>query len=309
MIVERAAVLGRCMGVRRAVDLALKTAEAEKKGAGRPVYTLGPLIHNPQAVAKLEMHGIRAIENGAEAAPGGAVVIIRAHGVPPGLRAQLEAQGAEIVDATCPRVIASQRKAEDCARQGCQVIIAGDPGHGEVAGIKGFAEKGASEAEKPNRIAVSVVSSASEAERIELSPPFALLAQTTIKEDEYEAIRRVISARAGDTAGEDTTGDGARAGNMYLDTICPATAERLASLRELARNCDAIVVVGGRNSANTARLFNTARELGRPSWLVETAAELPSGIFSFDRVGITAGASSPDDIVDAVAAALQEGRS
>ncbi len=294
-------MLGRCMGVRRAVDLALKTAETERQGAGRPVFTLGPLIHNPQAVADLEKHGVR--ETSADnPATRGAVVIIRAHGVPPQLRARIEAAGAEIVDATCPRVIASQRKAEEWAGQGYQVIIAGDPGHGEVAGIKGFAEKGAAAARRPNRIPVAVVASAAEAADIELSPPFALLAQTTIKEDEYEAIRRTITLRAEEIP------DAAEAGgaqNLYFDTICPATAERLAALRALAKDTDAIVVVGGRNSANTSRLYSTAKILCGNAWLVETAAELPPEVFKFSRVGITAGASSPDQTVEEVAAALE----
>jgi 4-hydroxy-3-methylbut-2-enyl diphosphate reductase len=139
MIVKRAAVLGRCMGVRRAVGLALRTAEAERK-AGRRVYTLGPLIHNPQAVADLESRGIHALMQDGEGELRHAVVIIRAHGVPPELRASFEARGAEIVDATCPRVIASQRRAEDYARRGYQVVIAGDRDHGEVAGLVGYAQ-------------------------------------------------------------------------------------------------------------------------------------------------------------------------
>lgn len=306
MIVKRAAVLGRCMGVRRAVGLALKTAAAEQK-TGRRVYTLGPLIHNPQAVADLESRGIHALAKD-EGDLGDSVVIIRAHGVPPELRESFEARGAEIVDATCPRVIASQRKAEDYAKRGYQVVIAGDRDHGEVTGLSGYAQKGARGSPRPNRIAVSIVASAAEAAAAELSPPLALIAQTTIKDAEYQAIRKVLADRLGLPGSlADSAGTRAEAGLVVVDSICPATGERLAALERLAGEVDAIVVVGGRNSANTARLFSTASAFGKPAWLIETAAELPAEAFGYARVGVTAGASSPDEVVDEVEAALRSG--
>jgi len=312
MIVKRAAVLGRCMGVRRAVELALKTAEAEKK-TRRRVYTLGPLIHNPQAVADLEARGIRALKKDDEAEDlGNAVIIIRAHGVPPELKEQFEARGAKIIDATCPRVIASQRKAEDYAKRGYQVVIAGDRDHGEVTGLSGYARKGAARAPHPNPVAVSIVASAAEASALELSPPLALIAQTTIKDVEYQSIRKVLASRL---AERDRLADRKRLEGsteaqesptlVVVDSICPATGERLAALERLAAEVDAIVVVGGRNSANTARLFSTAAGFGKPAWLIETAAELPPEAFGYERVGVTAGASSPDEVVDEVEAALR----
>jgi 4-hydroxy-3-methylbut-2-enyl diphosphate reductase len=315
MIVKRAAVLGRCMGVRRAVGLALKTAEAERK-TGRRVYTLGPLIHNPQAVADLESRGIHALAKDGDAGElSNSLVIIRAHGVPPELRARFEARGAEIVDATCPRVIASQRKAEDYAKRGYQVVIAGDRDHGEVAGLVGYAQKGARGSPRPNRVAVSIVASAAEAAALELSPPLALIAQTTIKDAEYQAIQKALAARlaererlGGQGSPADSVGTEAGAAFVVVDSICPATGERLAALERLAGEVDAIVVVGGRNSANTARLFSTAKAFGKPAWLIETAEELPPEAFGFARVGVTAGASSPDEVVDEVEAALRSGQ-
>jgi 4-hydroxy-3-methylbut-2-en-1-yl diphosphate reductase len=315
MIVKRAAVLGRCMGVRRAVELALKTAEAEEK-TGRQVFTLGPLIHNPQAVADLEARGIRALMKNDEAGDlRNAVVIIRAHGVPPELKAQFEARGAKIVDATCPRVIASQRKAEDYAKRGYQVVIAGDRDHGEVTGLSGYAQKGAASAPHPNRVAVSIVASATEAAALELSPPLALIAQTTITDAEYQSIRKALAARLAEQERR-AEGKGLEASAeaqaspalVVVDSICPATEERLEALERLAAEVDAIVVVGGRNSANTARLFSTAVAFGKPAWLIETAAELPPEAFGYERVGVTAGASSPDEVVDEVEAALRSGR-
>ena len=304
MIVKRATVLGRCMGVRRAVDLALETAKSIASGGtgggGCRVYTLGPLIHNPQTVAELEARGISPIEerggffvlaSGSTRAGrgltaldlGGSVVIIRAHGVPPDLRAKIEKAGASIVDATCPRVLASQRRASEYAAKGWTVVIAGDRDHGEVTGIAGFA---------PGAI---IVGSAEEAEKIHADGPLALIAQTTIKQEEYGAIRAVLASKA--------------AVLEAVDSICPATEERLAALEALAADCDALVVVGGRNSANTARLLATAKRLRAASWLVEGRTELPPEVFAYERVGVTAGASTPDEAIDEVEEALLAGGS
>jgi 4-hydroxy-3-methylbut-2-enyl diphosphate reductase len=287
MIVKRAAVLGRCMGVRRAVDLALKTAEGLPAGNTAPVYTLGPLIHNPKTVEELARKGIHSIRaegegfavDGGAGLPSsidlrGATVIIRAHGVPPALRQRLEAAGASIVDATCPRVLASQRKAREYAEKGWTVVIAGDRDHGEVAGIAGFA---------PGAI---IVGSAAEAAAVEAKGPVALIAQTTIRAGEYAAIREALASRLSVLE--------------VVDSICPATAERLSALAELAKECEALVVVGGHNSANTLRLHATALDLGRPAWLVEGPEELPPEVARYASVGVTAGASTPDEAIEAV---------
>jgi 4-hydroxy-3-methylbut-2-enyl diphosphate reductase len=279
MRVERAAVLGRCMGVRRAVGLALRAAEGE-----RPVYTLGPLIHNPQAVAELEARGIHALaEEELDDRLIDATVVIRAHGVPPQLRTKLQSRSARVVDATCPRVLASQRKAASFAERGYTVVIAGDAGHGEVTGIAGYATRAGGES------AAIVVGGPEEARRVE-ARKVVLIAQTTIKREEYEAIRAALAENFPSLE--------------TMDSICPCTDERLEALADLARRVDAIVVVGGRNSANTARLYLSARAL-RPAWLVETAAELPAEVFGYGAVGLTAGASTPDLLIDEVESALK----
>ena len=279
MTVRRAAVLGRCTGVRRAVELALETAARE----GGEAFTLGPLIHNPQAVAELEAAGVRAL--GSTELDGrlkGKAVVVRAHGVPPSVRARLEELGARIVDATCPRVLASQRRAADFARRGYLVVIAGDEGHGEVVGIAGHA---------PGAI---VIGSPEEARRVDPgSRPVALLAQTTISAEEFDAVSSALQERCPVLE--------------IVRSICPCTSERLDALEALAGDVDAIVVVGGRNSANTARLLKAARGRGLPAWLVETAAELPAEAFARERVGLTAGASTPESLIDEVEAALLGG--
>jgi 4-hydroxy-3-methylbut-2-enyl diphosphate reductase len=285
VIVKRAAVLGQCMGVRRAAGLALATARAAGAGAeaGRRVYTLGPLIHNPQAVAELEAEGVTAIS---EAELDGrlrdAAVVIRAHGVPPALKSRLEELGARIVDATCPRVLASQRKAADYAARGWKIVIAGDEGHGEVAGIAGHAP------------GASIVGGPGEAELVETGGrPVALIAQTTIRKEEYAAIRAVLERRF--------------PGLEVVESICPCTEDRLRAVADLAREVEAVVIVGGRNSANTARLLAAAAEIAGAAWLVETAAELPEEAFGYASVGLSAGASTPGRLVDEVEARLLRG--
>jgi 4-hydroxy-3-methylbut-2-en-1-yl diphosphate reductase len=275
MTVKRAAVLGRCMGVQRAVGLALDTAGRESG----PVFTLGPLIHNPQAVRELADKGVVAIsEAELDGRVEGRPVVIRAHGVPPELRERLASLGARVVDATCPRVLASQRRARDFALRGYAVVIAGDAGHGEVTGIAGYA---------PGAV---VVGGPDEARAAPLHGPIALIAQTTIKKEEYEAIRAALAERFPLLE--------------VVDSICPCTEDRLDALADLAAEVDAIVIVGGRNSANTARLLATARGLGKPAWLVETAEELPEEAFGYARVGLSAGASTPERLILEVEEAL-----
>jgi len=296
------------MGVRRAVDLALKTAEA-----GEPVFSLGPLIHNPQAVAALAEKGIAALsEDELDGRVRDRSVVIRAHGVSPELRARLAAAGARIVDATCPRVIESQRKARAFAQAGYLVVLAGDRDHAEIEGIAGYAREGAANRgaggaggagggeARPGATgaegACLVVGSPDEASRLTPPPrgtPVAVIAQTTIKDEEYRAICDVLSARI--------------PGLEIVDSICPATEERRLALVELASRCDALVVVGGRNSANTTRLFGSALALGKPAWQVETAAELPPEAYSYGRIGLTAGASTPEELIAQVESALLAG--
>ncbi|HOX32972.1 MAG TPA: 4-hydroxy-3-methylbut-2-enyl diphosphate reductase [Spirochaetales bacterium] len=294
MEVIRASVLGCCMGVQRALDLALETAAAES-AAGRPagapaVYSLGPLIHNPQAVAELAARGILPLgPEEIDERVRGAAVVIRAHGVPPALRRRLEAAGARVVDATCPRVIASQRRAAAFAREGRTVLLAGDRDHAEIAGIAGCAAEAGG-----GRGACLVLGSAEEAAAMPIpAGPAAVIAQTTIKAEEYRAICDALAARLPELE--------------VVDSICPATEERRLALAELAAGCEALVIVGGRNSANTTRLLHSARALGKPAWQVERAAELPAAAFGYSRVGLAAGASTPESIVAAVEAALREG--
>jgi 4-hydroxy-3-methylbut-2-en-1-yl diphosphate reductase len=289
MTILRAGVLGMCMGVRRAEELALKAAD-EGKRADKPVFTYGPLIHNPQAVADLAQAGVSVLDPEAfdegllDDVAAGSIVVIRAHGAPPAAFARLAKLGAKVIDATCPRVLKSQRKAKELHDHGYSIAIAGDRTHGEVAGILGQAP------------GAEVVENAIEAEILAAKwagRPVALIAQTTIKKSEYDAILERFKFSCPRF--------------LAVETLCPATSDRQEALAELAGLVDAVVVVGGKNSANTQRLFMAAKESGKPAWHIETAAELSDGIFAFGRIGLTAGASTPDSMVDEVERFLLKG--
>lgn len=282
----RAEVMGYCMGVRRAVEAAER---ALVESPVRPVYTYGPLIHNPQAIHALEEKGVIILGSGFTPLPAdfaGASVVIRAHGVPPDERESLQSRNAVFVDATCPRVQASQKQARQWHERGYTVILAGDKNHGEITGIAGYA---------PLSIVVeNARDAAALGEQLSGWPEKAvLISQTTIKESEFDAIAAELTVHIPDL--------------VLLSAICSATQQRQKALETLASSVDGIIVVGGRNSANTLRLFSTAQQLCPHAWHIETPEELPEQAFTLSRIGITAGASTPDSIIDAVEQALQKG--
>jgi len=267
--------------------MVLEAAEAR----GR-IATLGPLIHNNQALAALAARGVRTVRDLDELGDG--VVVIRAHGAGPTVREAIRSRGISIIDATCPRVVRCQKAVERAAAASRQVIIAGDPDHAEVEALLDFATRAA---ERPARM-VAVVSSALEAERVELSPPVTLVAQTTFSSRAYAEIAEVLSRRLGRTLPEPGQGerDLARgAGDLeVVQSLCSSTEERQREAEEIAREVDAVVVVGGRHSANTRRLAELARAAHKPTFHVETAEELvESDLARFSTVGVTAGASTP----------------
>jgi len=317
------------MGVRRAVKIAcnqLACNHAENP-AGK-VYTLGPLIHNPQALEDLKQRGIEILdENKLPENLSGAVVIIRAHGISPQTEAELRGRGAVVVDATCPKVKASQLKAASLAKQGYSFFLAGEESHAEIAGINGYAEEGWLHRNDDdgngrflhivtytNRVSktrihcipgrkrfLQVVSCTEEAETAakllsedpELhNPKTALIAQTTISSEEYHAIGMVIS-RYFPTL-------------EIIQTICAATKERQDSLRELLGKVDAVAIGGGKDSANTRRLLAIAQASGKPCAIVETAKDIPPDFFKFETVGLAAGASTPDTVIDAIEQTLKK---
>ena len=275
MKVVLARTAGFCIGVKRALEMVLKAInESQTK-----IYTYGPLIHNPQVLELLKERGITVLEPGQTAAEG--LVVIRAHGIPPQDRRQLEGRATRIIDATCPRVAKVQAIIRRWAAKGHATLIVGDADHPEVEGLLGYTE---------GRGHV-VVSAEDVAALPELGEP-TVVAQTTQSEALFEARMAEIKARF----------PGAR----IFNTICDATTFRQAEVQELARHAEALVVVGGRNSGNTQRLVEISRATGIPTYHVETEQDLDLEEMSrYHTVGVTAGASTPHWLISNVVSTLK----
>lgn len=281
MKIIRASVLGFCFGVRRAVELAEK---ALSDSNGKTVYSLGPLIHNETALKALSEKGLQTVdENDTDKIPEGAAVIIRAHGVGPVVLSKLEEKKCKIIDATCPRVKASQKMVERYTHQNDYVVLTGDKNHGEVIGIAGYAGEN-----------FSLIQDYSEAEKFNIKSSenknIILLSQTTYSPLEFEKIESLLKNRFRNLA--------------VMNTICPATNERQDSLQELCKQVEGVLVIGGKGSANTKRLFQTAEKNCKYATHIQSSEDIPEEFYSLKTVGITAGASTPDNIIQEVENAL-----
>ena len=268
---------GFCFGVRRAVCKAFECASQQL-----PCVTLGPLIHNPQEVERLRSAGVCSVDSLEEVLPG-QTVIIRSHGVTPQVYARCEEMGIPVIDATCPHVAHIHQLVREYSAEGDTVIIVGEADHPEVVGIAGWAhgpvlilptEQAAAAADLPERALV--------------------VAQTTIRRDRFEAVLAVLKERV-------------RALTVRM-TICAATSQRQQEAEHLSREADVMIVVGGRNSSNTQKLLETCALRCSRAYQVETPEDIPQGIVrEGDRVAITAGASTPQWLLEQVRAALEQG--
>lgn len=268
---------GACYGVQRALNLALEASE----GQGR-AYTLGQLIHNPGVVADLEARGVSVADSLDDIDEG--TIIIRSHGVTPEVYEAVEAKGIPMVDATCPHVARAQKAAAALAAQGCRVIVVGEEGHPEVESLKAWARREGTK--------VDIVPSPDKVPD-DLRPPIGVVVQTTQKRENLDAVVEAIQAQ-GITP-------------IVKHTICLATRHRQDSAAELAKDVDAIVVIGGRNSSNTTRLAEICAAVCPRTHHIESASELdPSWFEGCTTVGVTAGASTPEDHVKAVIARLKQ---
>ncbi len=280
MPVKLAKTAGFCMGVRRAMNAVLDAShKAEKR-----IYTLGPLVHNNQAMEMLESKDVRVVSAGEEVDEGR--LYIRAHGIAPEKRASLDRPGVEVVDMTCPHVRRAQMIVGRHAKNGYHSIIVGDAGHAEVEGLLGHAGGRG-----------WVVASAEEVAELPAElEPVCVVAQTTQNARRFQEIVPLLEERY--------------PGAEVHNTVCRATDDRQEEVRTLAREVDAVVVVGGRHSANTVRLAEIAREEDVPTYHIETAAELDAAeLRGHETVGITAGASTPHwvfgEVVDSVEESLR----
>ena len=265
---------GFCFGVQRAINTAFKAA-----GKGK-VYCLGPLIHNPQEVARLRESGVETVEDFSMLSPGDSL-IIRSHGVPPEVLTKVREKGLTIIDLTCPFVAKAQQHAETLKKEGYQVVVVGEKDHPEVQSIMGYAGDDAVVIENPEEV-----------DQVKLRGRAGIVAQTTQSYSNFsEIVLRLL-----------------RVSNelKVFNTICSSTKERQEAARVLASQVDVMIVVGGRNSANTSRLVSLCRESGKPTYHVEVVEEIRSDwLQGAGTVGVTAGASTPGWIIEAVVERLK----
>lgn len=267
---------GFCFGVERAVEM---TEKALAQGA--TVRTLGPLIHNAQEMQRLADEGIAVIDQPAQATKQ-VVAIIRAHGVTPQVQAELKESAAQVIDATCPFVTKVQRLAARAAAQNRHVVLVGNPTHPEMIGVVGYAPQH-----------TFVVRDASEVPQLpQLHAPL-VVSQTTIKLQTFLEVAEAVR-------------DKADAEPQIVNTICSATRDRQDAARALAGHVDAFYIIGGRHSSNSVKLLAVCKEQCAKSFLIETAEEInPTDLAGVGKVGVTAGASTPNWLIDQVIARLK----
>jgi (E)-4-hydroxy-3-methyl-but-2-enyl pyrophosphate reductase len=269
---------GFCMGVKRAVDMALENAGNIPDG----LRTIGPLIHNRQTLAMLRQRKVAEFDEPIDGARP-STLIIRAHGIPPELQERYAGKGHSIIDGTCPKVKTVHKVIERYRTEGFSIVIAGDRGHAEVTGLLGYAGDSG-----------YLVNSAAEVGSLPDLNKICLVAQTTFDRTAFDVIAAKILDRY---KGREV---------VIKKTICAATDQRQTETEALARQVDAVIVVGGKNSANTRRLAEIARNCGTPTMLVETEEEINwNDIASCKTVGITAGASTPNWMIKRVTDYLQ----
>jgi 4-hydroxy-3-methylbut-2-enyl diphosphate reductase len=253
---------GFCFGVKKAVELTEAAAES-----GKPVFNLGQVVHNPKISERLAARGVMVIKDPAEAASG--IVVIRAHGVPPAMRQSIEEHGLECIDATCSLVLRAQRFTKQLADEGYKVIILGTPDHPEVVGLVGFAGTD-----------YTIVETKDEWEKLPKMKRAGVVSQSTQPPWAFKELVGHVAEISQEL--------------KVFNTVCPVTIKRQNAATELAGETDVIVVVGGKNSANTRELVNLARMQGKTAYHIEHSAELEAAwLAGIDRVGLIGGCSTP----------------
>ncbi len=265
---------GFCFGVKRAVEKVYEQIDSGKK-----IYTYGPIIHNEEVVRDLEKRGVRVLASKEELeALKEGTVVIRSHGVPKQIYELVEKNGIECIDATCPFVKRIHDIVEKESANDKKIIIIGNAGHPEVEGIMGWAKTDA-----------QVIESVQEAEnfRGDISKPLCIVSQTTFNYNKFQELVEIFQKRGYNV--------------NVVNTICNATEERQTQARDIAAGVDAMIVIGGRHSSNTRKLYEICRENCEATYFIQTLEdlhlELPK---TATLVGITAGASTPNNIIEEV---------
>ena len=265
---------GFCFGVHRAVDTVYERTDKEN------VYTYGPIIHNEEVVKDLESKGVRAISDvdEIEGMNDNATVIIRSHGVSKNVYDSIKAKKYEIVDATCPFVLKIHRIVEEESAKGKQIIIIGNEKHPEVEGIMGWSHS-----------PVFVIDTVEKAKNMQLDnkKEVVIVSQTTFNYNKFKELVEIIEKKSYDVS--------------VLNTICNATKERQTEARSIAETVDAMIVIGDKHSSNTQKLFEICRKACNNTYYIQTLGDLDlNQLGSVETVGITAGASTPNNIIEEV---------
>ncbi len=277
MNVELAKTAGFCFGVKRAVDTVYQQIEQYR---GEKIFTYGPIIHNEEVIKDLRSHGVEVLNDEEELKTADAdVVVIRSHGVAKYIYDIMEERGITCVDATCPFVKKIHKIVAEKSTEGAYIVIVGNGEHPEVQGIRGWAGE-----------QVTVVQTPEDAERFELpdkDQKVCIVAQTTFNYNKFKELVEIISKKRYDI--------------VVLNTICNATKERQTEARQIAARVDAMVVIGDKRSSNTQKLFEICKEECLNTYYIQTLDDLDiNQLRSVESVGITAGASTPNKIIEEV---------
>ncbi len=271
---------GFCFGVKRAMDMVYAEADNCEK-----VYTLGPIIHNEQVVEDLEKRGVYAIDSPADLPEGEeATVIIRSHGITKEVFEELERKNVRVVDATCPFVKKIHNIVQEKKSEGFEIVVVGSASHPEVQGICGWCGNDCTVLQTPE-----------EAENFRYfgDKKICLVAQTTFNYKKFEDIVDILRKKSYDI--------------LVMNTICNATEERQTEAGTIARKSDAMIVIGGKHSSNTQKLYEICRNECRDTHFIQTLDDLDLNLFqSFRSVGITAGASTPNNLIKEVQSYVRE---
>ncbi|MFS8100590.1 4-hydroxy-3-methylbut-2-enyl diphosphate reductase [Lentzea alba] len=266
-----------CAGVERAIEIVERLLDQR----GGPIYVRKQIVHNVHVVRGLEARGAVFVEELSEVPPG-ATAVFSAHGVSPAVRAEAVERSLEVLDATCPLVAKVHTEARRFAERGDTIVLVGHAGHEEVEGTLG---------EAPDQMVL--VETVEDVEALEITGPVSYLTQTTLAVDETAEVIEALQRKFPELRGPGS------------DDICYATTNRQIAIRDVAEQSDLVLVVGSKNSSNSVRMVELALRTGTPAYLIDDASEIdPAWLVGVSRVGLSAGASAPPELVDEVVAAL-----
>ncbi len=273
---------GFCFGVERAIELAERASEYTKEG--KRVFTYGPLIHNPQEIERLKTLGVEVLED-EKLLDENSVLILRSHGIPPQKERALKAKGVKIIDATCPYVKAVHEAVQKLVDEGYFIVLVGEKNHPEVLGTWGYLEDAGGEG--------IIVEKIEDLKPALNKSKVGVIAQTTQNENFFKEVVGELAIWVNEL--------------KVINTICNATSIRQEEVRKIAPEVDVMIIIGGKNSGNTTRLYKIAKSLNENSYHIETEGELKEEWFEgAKRIGVSAGASTPGWIIERVVNRIRE---